>query len=205
MLKGIYAITPNDLEERELLIKISSLFDLNIPIIQLREKNRTFEEKYYLAKKIINLRGNHVTKIIINDDPVLAKMVNADGVHLGISDPSYQSARETLGEDSIIGISCQNNLKIAIEAQQVGANYVAFGSLFNSKTKLDASLCSTKELKNLVKNIRIPSVAIGGINFNNIGQLAISKVDLIATSSGLFEGDIKKNYISLFNIYSSSW
>lgn len=205
MLKGIYAITPNDLEEKILLRKISSLFDLNIPIIQLRDKNRAFEEKHYLAKKVIKLKGDHKTKILINDDPALAKLVNADGVHLGSSDPSYQDAREILGEDSIIGISCKNNLDLALKAQDLGANYVAFGSLYNSKTKLDSTSCSIEELTDLVKEIHISTVAIGGIDTLNINNLAISKVDLVASSSGLFEGDISNNYKSLFSVYSSSW
>ena len=121
MLKGIYAITPNDLEEKVLLKNFYSL-ELDIPLIQLREKNRNFEEKYYLAKEILKLRGDLQTKNIINDDPS-AKIVSADGVHLGNSDPTYLEAREILGEESIIGISCQNNIDIALKAQELGANY----------------------------------------------------------------------------------
>ena len=90
-------------------------------------------------------------------------------------------------------------------AQGLGANYVAFGSIYNSKTKLDSTSCSIEELTNLVKEIHISTVAIGGIDTLNINNLAISKVDLVASSSGLFEGDISNNYKSLFSAYSSSW
>tara|TARA_X000000368_G_scaffold404527_1_gene380669 strand:- start:1100 stop:1714 length:615 start_codon:yes stop_codon:yes gene_type:complete len=204
MLKGIYAITPNDLEEKDLLKKVSTLFELKIPLIQLREKNRNFEEKYYLAKEILKLRGDLQTKIIINDDPKLAKIVSADGVHLGNSDPPYLEAREILGEDSIIGISCQNNINIALKAQEFGANYVAFGSVFSSKTKHNTSFCSIDNLKKMIKEIDINTVAIGGINIENVNKLSGCKVDFLAISSGLFDGDIELNYKNLISSYSNS-
>lgn len=204
MLKGIYAITPNDLEEKDLLKKISTLFELDIPLIQLREKNRNFEEKYYLAKEILKLRGDLQTKIIINDDPKLAKILSADGVHLGNSDPTYLEAREILGEESIIGISCQNNIDIALKAQELGANYVAFGSVFSSKTKHNTSFCSIDNLKKMIKEIDINTVAIGGINIENINKLSGCKVDFLAISSGLFDGDIELNYKNLISSYSNS-
>ena len=203
MLKGIYAITPNNLIEEDLFKVTNILLKRGIPFIQLRDKNRPKDEKIYLAKEIMKMAKGHQTKIIINDDPYIAKQVKADGVHLGQEDASLIAARKLLGKDSIIGISCQDSLDLALKAKKMGANYVAFGSIFTSKTKLDVSSCSLKRLTYLVNSINLTSVAIGGISKNNIKELSKTNVDLIAISSGLFQGDIEENLSKIENIYSS--
>ena len=84
---------------------------------------------------MLDLCLTHNTLFIVNDDINLCEKVGADGVHLGQNDTSINTAREQLGEKAIIGVSCYNQLQLAFEAEVMGANYVAFGALFNSLTK----------------------------------------------------------------------
>jgi len=138
-LKGIYAITPSGLEEKILLRKITELLKVGIKVLQFRDKERDFTEKLIVAKQICRICERFKCTFIINDDPLLVKEVDADGVHLGQEDMSYEEARNILGPDSVIGISCQNNLDFALKAEAQGANYIAFGSLFNTEKGIQYS------------------------------------------------------------------
>ena len=155
-------------------------------ILQYRDKFRSPKQKIIIAKELRNICNKFDSLLIINDDAKLAKKVGANGVHLGQKDMPYEEARNILGPDSIIGISCQNDLGLALKAQSEGADYVAFGSLFSTKSKADVIHCSLEDLTYFVKEIKIPSVAIGGINLKNFITVKKSGVDMIAISSGLF-------------------
>jgi len=186
-LKGIYAITPSGLEEKILLRKITELLKVGIKVLQFRDKERDFTEKLIVAKQICRICERFKCTFIINDDPLLVKEVDADGVHLGQEDMSYEEARNILGPDSVIGISCQNNLDFALKAEAQGADYIAFGSLFNTETKNKIIKSSVDEIESLISQIKIPTVVIGGINLNNIDRLSSTHADMIAISSGLFD------------------
>ena len=193
ILKGIYAVTPNSLDEETLYKKAHKLLEQGVNILQYRDKCRSPKQKIIIAKELRNICNKFDSLLIINDDAKLAKKVGANGVHLGHKDMRYEEARNLLGPDSIIGISCQNNLGLAFNAQSEGADYVAFGSLFSTKSKADVQHCSLEDLTSFVKEIKIPSVAIGGINLRNFLTIKNSGVDMIAMSSGLFfEEDISK-------------
>ena len=186
-LKGIYAITPSGLEEKILLRKITELLKVGIKVLQFRDKKRDFTEKLIVAKQICKICERFKCTFIINDDPLLVKEVDADGVHLGQEDMSYEEARNILGPDSVIGISCQNNLDFALKAEAQGADYIAFGSVFNTETKNKIIKSSVDEIESLISQIKIPTVVIGGINLNNIDRLSSTHADMIAISSGLFD------------------
>ena len=147
----------------------------------------------YISKKICE---NFNSIFIVNDDPLLAKEAKADGVHIGQDDITYNEAREILGPNSIIGISCQNDLNLALNAESLGANYVSFGSVFNTTTKKNTVRCSISQLKSLASSINLPSVAIGGINKTNLQEVK-STVDMYAISSGLFEENSLEEIIEL--------
>ena len=192
-LKGTYAITPNSLNEETLYKKVSELLQEGVKLLQYRDKFRPTEEKFTISKKLRNICNKFDCLLIINDDAELAKEVGADGVHLGQKDTPYREARNLLGSNSIIGISCQNNLELAFKAQSEGANYVAFGSVFKTESKNNVLHCSLEDLTSFVKEITIPSAAIGGINLGNFLEVKNSGVDMLAISSGLFlEDDISK-------------
>ena len=186
ILKGIYAITPDSLDEETLYKKVHKLLEQGVNILQYRDKCRSPKQKIIIAKELRNICNKFDSLLIINDDAKLAKKVGANGVHLGQKDMPYEGARNILGPDSIIGISCQNDLGLALKAQSEGADYVAFGSLFSTKSKADVIHCSLEDLTYFVKEIKIPSVAIGGINLKNFITVKKSGVDMIAISSGLF-------------------
>ena len=186
ILKGIYAITPNGLNEETLYKKVYKLLEKGVNILQYRDKLRSPKQKLIIAKELRNICNKFDSLLIINDDAKLAKKIDAIGVHLGQKDIPFEEARNILGPDSIIGISCQNDLGLAFKAQSEGADYVAFGSLFTTKSKTDVLHCSLEDLTSFVKEIKIPSVAIGGINLRNYLAVKKSGVDMIAISSGLF-------------------
>ena len=186
LLTGIYAITPDNLKKEELFNKVYKLLKNGVRIIQYRDKLRSVEDKLIISKQLKTICQSFNSLLIINDDIHIAKKINAHGVHLGQKDISCNEARNILGSDPIIGISCQNNLELALKAQHEGADYVAFGSIFKTSTKKDVVNCSLEDLKDFVKKIEISSVAIGGINLSNYQEVKKSGVDMIAMSSGLF-------------------
>ena len=186
LLTGIYAITPDNLKKEELYKKVHKLLKNGVRIIQYRDKLRSVKDKLIISKQLKTICQSFDSLLIINDDIHLAKKINAHGVHLGQKDISCTEARNILGSDPIIGISCQNNFELALKAQHQGADYVAFGSIFKTTTKQDVVYCSLEDLKNFVGNLKIASVAIGGINLNNCQEVKRSGVDMIAMSSGLF-------------------
>lgn len=197
ILRGIYAITPNNLEQEILFRKVTDLLSQGIRLIQYRDKFRDSEERLKISLKLRKICNCFESYLIINDDPILAKKVLADGVHLGQEDISYEEARKTLGSEAIIGISCQNHLELALEAQSKGADYVAFGSVFNTNTKSNVTKSSVNEINLLIRKIKIPTAIIGGINLRNADQLFPSKANMVALSSGLFDQENTSSVISL--------
>ena len=186
LLTGIYAVTPDNLKKEELYKKVHKLLKSGVRIIQYRDKLRSVKDKLIISKQLKTICQSFDSLLIINDDIHIAKKINAHGVHLGQKDISCNEARNILGSDPIIGISCQNNLELALRAQHEGADYVAFGSIFKTSTKKDVVYCSLEDLKDFVKKIEISSVAIGGINLSSFHEVKRSGVDMIAMSSGLF-------------------
>ena len=186
LLIGLYAITPDNLKKDELYRKVHKLLQSGVRIVQYRDKLRSGKDKLIISKQLKTICQSFDSLLIINDDIHIAKKINAHGVHLGQKDISCTEARNILGSDPIIGISCQNNFELALKAQHQGADYVAFGSIFKTTTKQDVVYCSLEDLKNFVGNLEIASVAIGGINLNNCQEVKRSGVDMIAMSSGLF-------------------
>ena len=172
-----------------------------IKIVQYRNKTLGDNVNIEIATELLEISKKYNGSLIINNDPYIAKTIGAKGVHLGQKDISLKKARQILGPNSLIGISCQNNLKLALKAQAEGANYVAIGSLFETKTKKGTIKTSIPELCNIVESILIPVVAIGGINSLNIKKVARTNVDMFAISSGLFKSkDCNKTAKSLLKL-----
>ena len=200
-LKGIYAVTPDGLKRESLLRKVEDIYRSGIKIVQYRNKTLSDNVNIEIAKELLEISKKYKGTLIINDDPYIAKTVGAKGVHLGQKDISLKKARQILGPNSLIGISCQNNLNLALKAQAEGANYVAIGSVYETKTKKSTVKASLPELYNIVESILIPVVAIGGINSQNIKNLARTNVDMFAISSGLFKTkDCNKTAKSLLKL-----
>jgi thiamine-phosphate pyrophosphorylase len=123
---------------------------------------------------------------IVNDDPVLAADVGADGVHLGADDPSPELARRVLGDRAIIGISCYNDVERAVRLASGAADYVAFGAFFPTTSKMPRAHATPETLRAARPRLSVPVVAIGGITPENGAALVEAGADLLAVISGLY-------------------
>jgi thiamine-phosphate pyrophosphorylase len=144
-------------------------------IFQYRDKRQGARGKLKTARKLAAYAKAHGLTFIVNDDIDIARKVDADGVHLGFRDArrEMRSARKMLGNDKIIGISA-SNLKEAVKAEAMGADYVGFGPVFKTPIKPNAKPTGIKELKQVTKRVTIPVVAIGGVCARTIGQVMAS-------------------------------
>ena len=156
----------------------------------MRLKKYSFNQKILIGKKIKRICRARKVKLIINDNPVLAKKLNADGCHLGQKDMKIEEARKLIG-NKIIGITCHNSIRLAKSAIKSKADYLAFGAFFSTKTKKTKFHSTTKILNEVKKLTNIPIVAIGGINLKNYKKLLLNKASFLAISSYIWNN---KNY-----------
>ena len=180
--KFIYLISPNKIENSNFYIDLALVFSSKkVEFFQLRLKKETTKNKIIIGRKIKKICKKHKVKFLINDDPKLAKKLNADGCHLGQKDMNIKNARKIL-KNKIIGITCHNSINLAEKAIKDGANYLAFGAFYSSQTKKIKYKTKLKIL-NLAKKItNIPIVAIGGIKLSNYKKLLLNKANFLAIS-----------------------
>jgi len=188
ILHGLYVITNNDREQTTagLLQQVTQAIAGGARIVQYRDKSHDFKRRQQQALALRELCHQHQIPLIINDDPELARQAGADGVHLGRDDGSITSAREQLGEQALIGVSCYNQLDSAILAEQAGADYVAFGSFYHSPSKPQAVIAPVSLLEEARERLTIPIVAIGGITVENGANLLAAGATTLAVISGVF-------------------
>jgi thiamine-phosphate pyrophosphorylase len=179
------------------LVELSKI--IKIDFLQLRPKSVTLKKDIEFIKKYHFLfhktcKENKI-KLIVNDDFRIAKKLGFDGVHLGQEDISCKEARNYLGKNSIIGISCNNSVQLSLKAKKDGASYAAFGPMFTSKTKKNKkSLIDLKKFKEKEDKIPLPFTLIGGINHKNIYKIKNLKAKNIAIIDSLWnfkEGPIE--------------
>ena len=180
--KFIYLISPNNIYAefyRDLRKVLSSG---KVSFFQLRLKKYSLKNKILIGRKINRICKKYHVKFLVNDDPSLAKKLNADGCHLGQKDTSINEARKIIG-NKIIGITCHNSIKLAKAAIKEKASYIAFGAFFPTKTKKVNYRATTKVLNKAKKLTKTPIVAIGGINNYNYKKLLLNNANLLAISS----------------------
>ena len=196
----IYAISDDILMPENLALKYSrEILECGVKFFQFRSKKAVKNEK--LASEILNLCEKFGTKFIVNDDVKFAKKIGANAVHLGKDDEGIKEAFEILGKDAYVGVSCYNDISLAINAAKNGASYVAFGSVFTSPTKPNAPKCELEVVKEAKQILNLPVCVIGGINETNISSLSLAKPDLIAIISAIYkDGNIKENIKNLQRI-----
>lgn len=202
---GLYAITDPECSPSYLVIKHArEALSGGARIIQYRDKTTPFAEQVNIAKQLKTLCQNHQAWLIINDSIELAIACEADGIHLGKNDCHLTQAREALGDQAIIGLSCYNDLSLAQRMQDLGADYVAFGRFFPSKTKPHAPPADLTTLTQARAQLNIPVVAIGGVTALNAPQLIQSGAHSVAVIQGLFgQTNIRQaatDIASLFNV-----
>ena len=181
--KFVYLISPNKIKSNSFYNQLEQIYKLKkVAFFQLRLKKESKKKKLIIGKKIQKLCKKYKVKYIINDDPLLAKEINADGCHLGQTDMNIVLARKVL-KKHIIGITCHNSKKLIKKATKNKASYIALGAFFSTKTKRAKYKASIKVLNWAKKTTNIPIVAIGGIKLNNYKKLLLNKANFLAISS----------------------
>ncbi|MGB5260522.1 MAG: thiamine phosphate synthase [Gammaproteobacteria bacterium] len=201
--QGLYAITDSTLTGTiPLEAAVEQAIRGGARVIQYRDKQSDRSTRETTARRLAGLCSSHHIPLIINDDVGLAARCGAAGVHLGRTDSSLLEARRQLGPDAIIGISCYNNLERAQAAVAGGADYVAFGRFFPSRSKPDAVSADPDLLSEARDLLEVPLVAIGGITPDNGAALLAAGADLLAAIEGVFgQPDIEaaaRRYATLF-------
>ena len=180
--KFLYLISPNKINNLFYKNLIQVLKLKKIYLFQLRLKKVNFKNKIKIGRKIKSICSKYKVKFLVNDDPVLAQKINADGCHLGQNDMDINDARKIL-KNKIIGITCHNSLRLAKIAIKKKADYIAFGAFYSSKTKKVKYRAKVNLIKKVKKLGNIPIVAIGGINNLNYKKLLLNKANFLAISS----------------------
>ena len=188
----LYAVTDKSwLKPGESLAEpVEELLKAGTGLIQLRDKRAGEAELLEEARALKELCSRYQALLIVNDNPKIARMAGADGVHVGLSDMEVEEARSYLGADFIIGCSA-HNVEEALRAERAGADYIGCGAVFGSRTKEDAGKLSLEELKEICSAVKIPAVAIGGIGRKNICRLSGTGVAGAAVIRALFAAEDK--------------
>jgi len=157
-----------------------------VAAFQFRVKDLDQHTAARLAEPLLAICQAHDCAFIVNDSVALAKRLGADGVHLGQGDGDPREARELLGKDAQIGVTCHNSRHLALEAGEAGADYVAFGAFFPSTTK-DAKVRADPEILTWwTSMMEPPCVAIGGITIANAPVIIEAGTDFLAVSGGVW-------------------
>ena len=192
MRKYIYLISPQNIKGEKFYINLNKILKTKkVKYFQLRLKKISITKLIKISKKVKKIAKKNKVKFLINDNPRVAKIVGADGCHIGQKDMNFMIARKILGKKKIIGVTCHNSKKFAIDAKNKGANYVAFGSFFKSSTKKTTYRANLEILRWAKKKINMPIVAIGGINNFNYKKILSNGANLIACSNYIWNN--KKN------------
>jgi len=188
-LKGLYAITPDERSTSELTRKVALAVAGGASIVQYRSKSADPSLRHEQGRVLLTLCRASRVPLVVNDDLELAEAIGADGLHLGREDGTIASARKRLGPAKILGASCYDKLALAVAARDAGADYVAFGSAFASRTKPGAVRAPLALYREAKARLGCPVVAIGGITSHNAQALIDAGVDSVAVISALFDAE----------------
>lgn len=176
---------------------IRALDAAEVAAFQFRVKGIDDHEAARLADPLQRICADREVAFIVNDSVTLAKRLGADGVHLGQGDDDLAEARERLGREAQIGVTCHASRHLAMEAGEGGADYVAFGAFFPTTTKEVKHHAEPDLLTWWQSLFEIPCVAIGGITAANVAPLVLAGADFVAVSGGVWNGDEAANIKAL--------
>ena len=183
----LYIISPANININEFPSSLEEVLKTGlVACFQLRLKNLNDQELINISKVLKPICNKFDVPFILNDRLDLANKIGADGVHLGEDDSSILDARKLLGPKAIIGASCYNSKHLAMKAAEQGANYVAFGAFFETKTKKAKTKAVMSLIEDWVLISDIPCVAIGGIDSKNCHELVKAGVDFIAVVGAIW-------------------
>jgi thiamine-phosphate pyrophosphorylase len=207
MIRGLCAVTVDDPLLPRLSALVKAALDGGTPFVQYRNKAAPRPLRRAQAAEMLRICRASGAKLIINDDVWLAVEIGADGAHIGRDDApggSLAAARDALGPKRILGVSCYNELARGEEAVKAGADYLAFGSMFASRTKPAAVRAPLEMLGEARRRFGLPVAAIGGITLDNAPEVIAAGADMIAVVSDLFDAmDIKARAASYQQLFAA--
>ena len=186
--KFIYLISPNKIDNtRIFLTNLEKILNIKkVYFFQLRLKNHNEKQIINLGRKIKFICKKYKTKLIVNDNPYIAKKLRADGCHLGQNDMSLNKAKKII-KNKIIGVTCHNSKTLIRKALKFKPSYIALGAFFKSKTKKVKYKADLNLLKYSKSITKIPIVAIGGINNKNYKKLLLNNANFLAISGYIWK------------------
>ncbi len=184
-VRGLYVITGTMKNREQLCASVAAAVTGGARLVQYRNKQASATQRLADARALREICGESAC-LIINDDPDLAVQAGADGVHVGQDCGDLRAVREQIGPTRLLGVTCHASVELATAAQCAGADYVAFGAFHPSPTKPQAARAPISILKEARQSIRLPVVAIGGINADNAGELLRAGADSVAVISAVF-------------------
>ncbi|ANY20551.1 Thiamine-phosphate synthase [Tsuneonella dongtanensis] len=200
----LYLISPLDVSGNFPAKLESALGAGPVAAFQYRVKGIDQHEAARLAEPLQAICAAHDCAFIVNDSVALAKRLGADGVHLGQGDGDVREAREALGREAQIGVTCHASRHLAMEAGEAGADYVAFGAFFPSSTKASEHRPDPDLLTWWQTLFEIPCIAIGGITSANCAPLVTAGADFLAVSAAVWEGDPAANVTAFLQAIASA-
>ena len=183
----LYLVTPPALEPAAFAVRLAEALDAgDVACVQLRLKDCPDDAVRRACDALRPVAQERDVAFILNDHPALAREMGCDGVHVGQKDTPYAKARQIVGKDAIVGVTCHDSRHLAMEAGEAGADYVAFGAFFPTTTK-DAEYHAAPDLLAWwAEMMEIPCVAIGGITPENCGPLVRAGADFLAVVGGVW-------------------
>lgn len=183
----LYLITPPKIELPAFATTLTCALDAgDVASLQLRLKDVSDDEVRRTAGALMPIAQERGVAFLINDRPDLAAELDADGVHIGQEDATYAQARAAVGPEKIVGVTCHNSRHLAMEAAEAGADYVAFGAFYTTRTKQPKTVANPEILRWWSDLMVVPSVAIGGITPQNAAPLIEAGADFLAVSAGVW-------------------
>lgn len=191
-ISGLYLILDQRYASRDIVSIAEAAVEAGVDVLQYREKIRSKKDALTVAKKLRDVTGKAGIIFIVNDDPAIALAVDADGVHLGQEDIPAEVARKILGAEKIIGISTHSD-KEALAADRLEVDYIGFGPIFHSSTKMVALPHGPEGIKRIRNSVSVPIIAIGGITEENAADVMKAGASGVAVISAILSAqDIKE-------------
>lgn len=201
LLKGLYLITDESLiDQSNYFSLIEDLLSNHIDILQLRIKDASEDEVLYKAKELRKITSKYKTLFIINDNLNVALQSQADGLHIGKNDQSFNECRKALGEEKVIGVSCYGDSSRVKKFKNLGADYVAIGTPYFTKTKPDREPTPFSLMQSIIsEHPGYPIFAIGGIEISNAREVLSTGVTGIAVINGILSYQNSSDRVNKFN------
>ena len=201
----LYLITPPTLDDLDGFAQSleSALSAGDVACLQIRLKDADDDTIRQAVARLQPICEAHEVALILNDNPELAAETGCDGVHIGQDDMPYKQAREIMGPDAIVGVTCHDSRHLAMAAAEQGADYVAFGAFFPTETKDPSAQANPDVIEVWADTTNVPCVAIGGITVDNAPVLIEAGADFLAVVGGVWNhtespADAVKSFNTLF-------